>query len=184
MRDKRFYIHKLSALAVMLAMSLIMFVVENFLPPLFIVGAKLGLSNIFSLFSLVIWGPWEAIAITVARAILGNLIVGNLSSMIYSLTAGVVSICASSLVFCLCYRKVSLVAVSVLSATLHNLVQNLIFCLLTDNLNMLLLSPYLALLGILAGLVVGLVTFWLVRAIPTSVYKSALPQQKVAKADA
>ena len=49
---KYFSARRIATLAVLTAMGLIMFMVESLFPPLFLPGAKMGLSNIFSLLTL------------------------------------------------------------------------------------------------------------------------------------
>lgn len=65
------------------AASLITFLIENLFPPLFIPGAKLGLGNVFVMFALYAFGVGPAFVVLLVKCILGNLIVGNLSSMIF-----------------------------------------------------------------------------------------------------
>ena len=78
--------------AVLSALALCSFVVENLFPPLFLPGAKLGLGNAFSLFALIVLGPIDGIVVAVIRTTLGSLIVGNMSTLLYSLTAGLADI--------------------------------------------------------------------------------------------
>ena len=61
--------------------------------------------------------------------------------------------------FKLLFPKTSLVAISVVAAVIHNLVQNLVFCLVTQTPEALTYLPYLAVTGALAGVIVGL-TCW------------------------
>ena len=76
---------KIAGVSVLLALSLIAFMLENFLPPMFIPGAKLGLGNAFSMLALVLYSPAYALLIVILRCVLGNLIVGSLSAMLFGL---------------------------------------------------------------------------------------------------
>lgn len=174
MRKRSCYIHRLAALSVLTAMSLIVFLLESLLPPLFIPGAKPGLANLFSLFALILWSPAEAFTLLIARTLLGGMIVGNLSSLLYSLGAGVCSLAISSLLIYLVFPRVSLVCVSVCAAVAHNLVQNLIFAAVSATPEAMGYLPYLALIGVLSGLIVGLVAYWAIKAIPQSTYEKTL----------
>ena len=96
---------------------------------------------------------------------LGSLFAGNVSMLLYSMTAGVVSVIACRLMLCLLPR-VSFVAVSVAGAVLHNFVQLLVYCALAGTMLLLGYSPYLCLLGALSGAAVGLIVTYTVKLLP------------------
>lgn len=157
---------RLTMLAVLSALSLCMFVVENLFPPLILPGAKLGLGNVFSLFALAVLGPIEGLIVVAVRCTLGSLVVGNLTTLLYSLAGGLVSFALSALLYKFVYPRVSIVAISVCGAVVHNLVQNLVFCLVSDTPQMFGYMPYLALLGVLSGVTVGVAVWLALRTLP------------------
>lgn len=167
MVSKKITAKKIAVMSLLTGLSLIMFIVENLLPPLFIPGAKLGLANIFSFAALIIYTPVEAFIILIARTLLGAIFAGNLSALLYSFTGGVVAMAVSSLLMYTLYPKISVMAVSVTSAILHNLTQNVVFVFLSGTTLMFGYMPYLALIGIFSGAVVGGVTLVLFKGIPT-----------------
>ncbi len=155
-------------------MGLIMFMVESLFPPLFLPGAKMGLSNIFSLLTLFLLGPLDAFVLVVVRTVLGSVFTGNMSTLLYSLSAGLVSVGISSLLVEFAYPKVSIVAISVVSAVMHNLTQNVVFCLISNTPQMFSYMPWLALLGVLAGVIVGFAVWFILRTIPVRTFASVL----------
>lgn len=167
------YAKKIAVLAMMTGFGLIMFMVESLFPPMFFPGAKMGLSNIFSLLTLVIYGLPEALIVVIARTVLGSLFAGNASLLLYSLTAGVASVIVSRLLM-FAFPKVSLLAVSVVSAVVHNTVQLLVYCALTQTTLIFSYLPYLALLGVLAGVIVGLAVIFTVKGVPLGVFAKIL----------
>ena len=167
---KYFTARRVATLAVLTAMGLIMFMIESLFPPLFLPGAKMGLSNIFSLLTLFVLGPTEAFILVVVRTTLGSIFTGNISTLIYSLSAGVVSVVISAVLVTFGYPRVSIVAISVVAAVMHNLTQNLVFCLISNTPQMFGYMPYLALLGVLAGVIVGFAVWGILRAVPTRVF--------------
>lgn len=171
--DKVFSARKIATLALFTAMSLITFLIESLFPPLFLPGAKMGLSNVFSLLTLVIYGPVEAICVIVVRTVLGSFF-GNVFALAYSFTAGLVSIVLSGVLMKFCFPKLTLLAISIFSAVAHNVVQVFVCYLLTDTQGLFSYLPYLALCGVLAGVIVGLTVIFLIKAIPTSIYKKML----------
>ena len=88
---------KITLVAVLCAISLIMFMIESLFPPLFVPGAKMGLSNIPSLFVLFTMGTPYAFAILCIRIILGSFITGSTSALMYSLPAGIIALVVSAI---------------------------------------------------------------------------------------
>ena len=161
--------YRIALVALLTAASLIVFVVENAFPPLILPGAKLGLANLFTLLALVVLTPIDALIIFLIRAVLGNIIVGNPSALLYSIPAGLIALTVSAVLIRLCMDKISIVAISVASAVTHNVVQNLVFCLTSGSTAVLSYTPYLALLGVLSGVIVGVAAYFILRYLPTSV---------------
>lgn len=169
-----FSARRLAYLSVLTAMGLIMFMVESLFPPLFLPGAKMGLSNIFSMLALFTLGPVDAFIVVIIRTTLGSVFLGNVSTLLYSMSAGVVSVVVSALLVQFVYPRVSIVAISVVSAVMHNLTQNVVFCLVSNTPQMFSYMPWLALLGIVAGLIVGFAVWLILRGIPVKIFASVL----------
>lgn len=162
---------KVAVLALMTALGLIAFLLEALVAPSVLPGAKLGLSNIFSLFTLVLYGLPEALLVVIARTVLGSIFAGNLSLLLYSLTAGIASLIAARALFFV-FPRVSLLCISVVSAVVHNLVQLLVYCALTQTALLMSYAPYLCLIGAGAGVAVGLAVTFTVKAVPLSAFRS------------
>lgn len=173
-KTKYFSAKRIATLAVLTAMGLIMFMVESLFPPLILPGAKMGLSNIFSMLAVFLLGPIDAFVLVVVRVVLGSMFTGNMSTLMYSLSAGVVSVVTSSVLVELVYPKVSIVSISIVSAVLHNLTQNIVFCLVSNTPEMFSYMPWLALLGVLAGIIVGFAVWFILRMIPTRTFATML----------
>lgn len=165
---------KLAVLSVFTALSLIMFMIENLFPPLFIPGAKMGLANIFSLAALILYGPIEAFCVIAVRTFLGALFAGNFYAFFYSFSGGVVSMAVSALLLRLVHPKISLMAASILAAVMHNATQNAVFVLISQTPLMFSYLPYLMLCGILSGFIVGGVLLLVFKKVPRSVFERAL----------
>ncbi len=165
--------YRIALVALLTAVSLIVFVVENAFPPLILPGAKLGLANLFTLLALVILTPIDALFIFLIRAVLGNIITGNPSALLYSIPAGLIALAVSAILVRSCMDKLSIVSISVASAVIHNVVQNLVFCLTSGSTAVLSYTPYLAMLGVLSGVIVGLTAYFILRYLPKSIYEKA-----------
>lgn len=162
----QFSAKKLAILSVLTALGLISFLLENLLPPLFVPGAKAGISNIFTLLALVWFSAPEAFIVLIVRTVLGAVFGGNVSALLYSLTAGAVSLGVSAILLKLFSRRLTVVAVSTLSACIHNAVQLCVYSFLTANTGIFGYLPFLLLAGVLSGLIVGILTVIVVRVVP------------------
>ena len=97
---------------------------------------------------------------------LGALITGSMSSWLYSFFAGVASIAVAGFLYWFFADKVSLISISVAAAVMHNVVQNTVFCLVTQTPELYAYLPYLALLGVVAGALVGVATVLILKYVP------------------
>ena len=164
---------RIAVLALFTAASLIMFLIESQFPPLFFPGAKMGLSNLFSMLALVLYGPGSAFVVIVCRTLLGSLF-SNVSTLLYSFNAGIAAIALSSVLVKFVFPAISLLSVSVAAAVFHNIVQNFVFVLVTKTPQVFTYLPYLAVAGVLSGLIVGAVLLLLIKKIPLSVYRRVI----------
>jgi heptaprenyl diphosphate synthase len=169
---------RIALLGCFTAMALIIFVIENLLPSIILPGAKIGLSNIFTLLTLILLGPLEAVILIIARTVLGCLIVGNLSALMYSLSAGLVSVGVSILLYKISYERISIIAISISAAVIHNIVQNIVFCLITQTPKYFAYIGYLAIFGVVSGAMVGIIVLLLIKYIPLNFYEKVLGEIK------
>ena len=83
---------KLTLMAMLTAVSLIVFVIEAQIPPLVpIPGVKLGLANTVTLVAMLILGKKEAGAVLLVRIIMGSMFAGGVSGFLFSLAGGVLA---------------------------------------------------------------------------------------------
>ena len=79
---------RLTFLSLMIGYSLILYIVETYIPnPLIILfpGAKLGLTNIITLISLILLGGKDTFIIVTIRVILSSIFSGPLSYLLFSI---------------------------------------------------------------------------------------------------
>ncbi len=76
----------------MVSIGLALSVIESLMPVPFIApGAKLGLSNIVILITLVLFGLKEALTVGVLKSFVFTLVTGSISSLSYSLAGSILS---------------------------------------------------------------------------------------------
>ena len=116
---------KLVYLSLMISQSLVLYIIESFLPPLSFIapGAKLGLANIITLSVLYISGVRDAFVVLSMRILISSLFSGGVSSFIYSISGGMLSLLAMSATKKLSRFDISIVGVSVSGALFYNIGQ-------------------------------------------------------------
>jgi heptaprenyl diphosphate synthase len=140
----------------------IAFTLESLFPPLILPGARMGISNVFILLCAIYLGSIYGYATLIVKILLGSIFSGNISSIIYSLPAGLISLTLELALF-LWINKASIVASSIAGAVVNVTIQNLVFCLVTDSAEYLSYLPYLSLTGVIGGLAVGFIVLLTVK---------------------
>lgn len=149
-------VRRLALCALLTAIALTIFVVEAQFPlPVPVPGLKLGLSNIVTLFALFVFGWKEALAILLVRVFLGNLITGQMMSLLYSLAGGLLSFVCILLVRRI-LKEDQLWAAGVIGGIAHNIGQMAVAVFVTQTPALLAYLPVLILCGIATGVLTGL----------------------------
>lgn len=160
---------KITLCACLSALGTIAFTIESLFPPLFLPGARLGISNVFILLSAILLGGKYGYITLAVKTILGSLFSGNPSMILYSLPAGVVALTIELIIIYL-IKKTSVLATSVAGAVINTTVQNLIFCLVTGAFEYLAYLPYLAIISLISGIFVGFAVYLVLRYLPTKYF--------------
>ncbi len=153
---------KLVLLGLYVAMALALHVVENMLPVPLAPGARLGLSNIVTLTVLVTMGFKDAFIVLVVRIIMASIFGGSLSTFIYSISGGILSIGAMQLIRFIGRENISLIGVSIIGAVFHNIGQLLAAAMVINNINIFSYLPVLLITAIGTGILIGLTCQFLV----------------------
>ncbi|MEC9487903.1 MAG: Gx transporter family protein [Halanaerobium sp.] len=164
---------KITTIAILVTLALVLHIVELFLPIPFIVpGFKLGLANIVTVTALCLFGFGETLLIVLLRTFLAAFLTGAISSFFYSVAGGILSLLVMFLVYRYLDKYVSLTGVSVLGAVAHNVGQLLVASIILDTFAVFSYLPILLLSGIATGYFVGLVSRSLLGYIRGKVVKS------------
>jgi heptaprenyl diphosphate synthase len=162
---RKSFTYKITLCGLFSAFALISFVLESQFPPLFLPGARMGISNIFILLTAVILGGKYGFSVLIVKTVLGSLFAGNISAVIYSLPSGAVALTLELLLLRFSNR-VSVIAISVLGAVINSVGQNLTFCLVTGATEYLAYLPYLAIISVVSGIIVGFTTLLAIKKLP------------------
>ena len=153
---------KLTVMALTTAVAMILSFVESQIPAFVAVpGVKVGLANIAVVFALYRLGWKEAAAISLVRVVMVSMLFGSIASLFYSLAGAVLSLAGMGLL-----KKTGRfteIMVSVTGGILHNIGQIAMACLILETAALRYYLPFLLVSGIIAGVVVGLVSAVLVQ---------------------
>ncbi|MBE6991210.1 MAG: Gx transporter family protein [Ruminococcaceae bacterium] len=147
---------KITRIAMLTAVALVIFVVENQIPvPIPVPGVKLGLANAVTLFAMWTLGRREAGAVLFLRIILGSLVCGTISAMLYSISGAVLCYIAMCFVMQILTMK-QMWIMSIIGAVFHNIGQMLAAVLITSTTALIAYLPVLMVSAVITGLFTGL----------------------------
>ena len=148
-------LQRITRIALLTALSLILFILEGFLPlPLPVPGAKLGLAAIVTLIALYLLPTRDAALMLTLRIILASAFGGGLAPMIYSLAGGAASFAA--MVLLKRYTQLSIIGISAAGGFLHNMAQLLVAAAVLETTALFVYAPVLGIVGIFTGILIGI----------------------------
>ncbi len=118
-------------------------------------GGKLGLANIVSIINIFVLGGKNAILISVLRSFLGTIISSGVSALPYSLFGTFFSTVSMCLLKKYIFPKVSVVGMSVVGASVHNVVQIIVASVTFSSLYIFSYLPFLLIISLISGTVTG-----------------------------
>lgn len=155
---------KLIFMALLLSISLVLHYIEGFIPvPIPAPGVKLGLANIITMVTIVLFGFRETFVLVILRSFMGAVFGGVISSFFFSIAGGVLSAIIMYLLYHYYKDYFSLMGISIVGAIFHNIGQLLVASALVSNFGIFIYLPILMLSGIITGYFVGLTSKYIVR---------------------
>ena len=154
--------------AVLVALAMIFSWIEAQIPyP--IPGAKLGLTNLVVLIALYRLSMGDAIGINIIRILLVGLTFGNMFSLVYSITGGILS----GLIMILMKKtdKFHVITVSLAGGIVHNIGQILVAVYVLETKAMVSYLPVLWITGMSAGIIVGILGSVVLKRLPENILK-------------
>lgn len=147
---------KFTRLTMLLALSVVLNIIESFIP-LFngnIPGLKLGLANIIVLIVLYMFSFKDALYVSLLRILLVGILRTGLFSMtfFFSLGGAFFSLCS---MFLAKKTKLSIIGVSIVGSIFHSIGQILVAILIIKNTYIIYYIPWLLLFSIPTGILVG-----------------------------
>jgi heptaprenyl diphosphate synthase len=151
---------RLTLLSMLLAISIVLAIVETFLPPIPVPGVKLGLANVVTLIILVIFNRKDAFIVLMIRIVLVALLRGNIFNISFflSLSGGIMAYILMILSYK--FKYFSLIGVSISGAFGHSLGQIIMAIFLLSTPSLIYYFPYILLLSIGTGVVTGYIAIY------------------------
>ena len=145
----------LTRLALLTALSLLLFTVESALPPpVPIPGVKLGLANVITVWALYHCSVAQTALVLFARVLLASFFSGMASALLFSLTGGLLCLCGS-----FAFRKIvpnaPMWLTSACGGALHNLGQLATAVFVAKSAALWSYLPFLLLAGLICGTLTG-----------------------------
>lgn len=139
----------------LIALAMVFSYVEVLIPFNFgIPGIKLGLANLIVVVGFYSMKTTDVIAVSLVRIFLSGLLFGNLMSILYSLSGGILSIIVMLLLKRL--HKFSIVGVSMAGGVFHNIGQIIVAMLILENFAVAVYLPPLLIAGTITGMLIGI----------------------------
>ena len=158
MHNSHLKTRKLVFYSLMVAYSLALYLLEQFIPnPLIALfpGAKLGLSNIITLLCLLNFGFKDTFKILTVRIILSSIFAGAATVLLYSIAGGYLSLIGMYIAIKI--KGFSKVGISVFGAIMHNIGQLLVPSAMIENLTMMTYLPIMLGASLVTGIFIGIV---------------------------
>ncbi len=151
-------IRKITRLAMLLAISIVLSILEGFIPTGPIPGIKLGLANAVVLYILYKDGITEAIVISIMRVLLAGMLKGTIFQMGFWMSvAGMVLSLAAMILFKLLFKKFSIIGVSIIGAVFHSIGQILVAIIYLGTVYVGYYLPILVLVSVFTGILTGFI---------------------------
>ena len=156
MRKNALRTKRITFLALLASLALLLSYVEMLLPPIFtsVPGIKMGLPNIVIILILYRFGVKEAALVSFVRLMISTMLFGNITMLWYSLAGAVLSITVMAILKNLNF--LSTVGVSVAGAIMHNIGQIKVAMLLMHTAEIAYYLIVLAITGTISGVFIGL----------------------------
>lgn len=148
---------KLVLISLLGSLGAIIGLFEQMMPlPFMVPGFRLGFSNIVVLVGLISFGYKSGFVISLLKSILLMLLSGNVSSFIYSFSGAFLSACAMIMGLKFGEKIFSLIGISILGSSFHNIAQVAVSSIILNNIMMFSYLSILLIIGIFTGFFVGL----------------------------
>ena len=146
---------RIVTLSIFLSISIVLSIVESFLPLIPVVGAKLGLANIMTLVILSLYGEKDAFVIVMLRILLVGILRGSLGNPGFFLSLGGGVVAYLMMVLFMRLKIFSIISVSIMGSLGHSIGQIAMAIIVLSTKELAYYFPILFLIAIPTGIFTG-----------------------------
>jgi heptaprenyl diphosphate synthase len=148
-------LRKLTTLALILSLGLVLSMIEMLIPLNFLPGVKIGLGNIATIIALLLYGLYEGLFVAIFRTLVVLLMGGSAMSFTLAVSGGILATVVMFLLFRFAKKALSVTGVSIAGAIAHNLGQIAAAMVITRSIAALAYLPVLLVSGLVMGTLTG-----------------------------
>jgi Predicted membrane protein len=158
---------KITFLGLLTTLALLATYIEYLVPSPIpaISGIKLGLANVIILSLFYLFDGKTALCVNILRILLASLMFAGFTGAIYALSGGLLSF--SAMYFAKRSNAFSIIGVSIIGATFHNIGQLSTSIIILQNKKLLYYLPVLSISALITGLIIGYLSLYLVHHLHT-----------------
>lgn len=146
---------RLVTLSIFLSISIVLSIVESFLPVIPIVGAKLGLANIMTLVILSLYGEKDAFVVVILRVLLVSILRGTIGNPGFFLSLGGGLTAYLMMALFLRFKVFNIISVSVMGSLGHSVGQIVVAIIILSTNELVYYFPFLFIIAIPTGVFTG-----------------------------
>lgn len=150
---------KIVILGLLISQALVLSIIERFIPiPIPIPGIKLGLANIISLFTIMVFGFKEATILVLLRVTISSIFTGGIAGFFYSISGGLISVIVMSFIYNKFRNNFSIISISIIGSIFHNIGQLITASIVVMDFRVFYYFPALLISGTIMGIIIGFTT--------------------------
>ncbi|MCF7925378.1 MAG: Gx transporter family protein [Candidatus Izimaplasma sp.] len=146
---------RITMLAILLSISIVLAIVESFLPVIPVPGVKLGLANVVTLIVMYYFGEKDAFTLLIMRIVLVALLRGNIFSVTFFLSFSGGMMAYIMMILFKSLKIFSIIGVSIMGAFGHSVGQIIMAIIILDTIELIFYFPYILLLSVITGVITG-----------------------------
>lgn len=151
--------------AILTSLAIVLSIMERFFPIAFLIpipGFKIGIANIVTMFAIIKMDFRSALLILIARILLVTLLIGSVSSFLFSLLGGLFSIFIMKLLLKYKDKYFSIIGISIAGAAFHNIGQIIAAIIILKTFDVIAYLGLLLIVSIIVGVIIGIIVTFLI----------------------
>jgi len=146
-------------IALLTTFTLVLSIIDFYIPlPTNIMGVKLGLANIIILSSILLFNFKDTLLIVFMRCILQSLFIGGMSTLFFSLPAGLASFMTMYLLNRHFKKHINTITISLIGSWTHMCTQIIVVIIIMPTFYLVPMIPFMLISSTITGTLIGMIT--------------------------